>query len=102
MNNQVNFGKPTEKQKNEYFQLFGQAMPADIDTANKAGNVIGEERRRRSEAANIDFAKWCGQNWEKIEAILGDITAEEAKRAYITFGKIAKDKRKVIFNYNNQ
>jgi len=102
MNNQVNFGKPTEKQKNEYFHLFGQAMPADIDTANKAGNVIGEERRIRSQAARLEFAKWCGKNREKIEAVLGDITAEEAKRAYITFGKIAKDKRKVIFNYNNQ
>ena len=102
MNNEINFGKPTEKQKNEYFQLFGKIIPNDIDTANKAGNVIGEERRKRNEALRNDLAKWCGQNREKIQVILGDITKSEAEEAYRTFGRIAKERRKLIFNYGNQ
>ncbi len=100
MNNEINFGKPTEKQRNEFFHLFGTSIPADINN-NQAGNIIGEERKRRSDEARNSFAKWCGQNKELISEALGDISKKDAENAYRYFGQEIKEKRKLVFGYTN-
>lgn len=73
---EMNFGKPSQKQINEYFSLFGKSIPLGYN-ANQAGNVIGAERKRIVDENRNCFAEWCGKNIEEIQKILKPIVASK-------------------------
>ena len=100
MTNDINFGQPTEKQKNEYFHYFGKSIPSEFNN-NMAGNAIGQERKKRADVARSSLAEFCGKNRELVSSLLGNISKKEAEQAYRDFGQQAKNKSNLLLNRSN-